>query len=34
MDTKCVEHAYIADLIRARGHEVLVIDVGSLGEPG
>jgi uncharacterized protein (UPF0261 family) len=33
MDTKGVEHAYIADLIRARGHEVLVIDVGSLDEP-
>lgn len=33
LDTKGVEHAYIADLIRARGHEVLVIDVGSLDEP-
>ena len=33
MDTKGVEHGYIAELIRARGHEVLVIDVGSLEEP-
>jgi len=33
MDTKGVEHGYIAELIRARGHEVLVIDVGSLDEP-
>ncbi|MGE3312779.1 MAG: Tm-1-like ATP-binding domain-containing protein [Limisphaerales bacterium] len=33
MDTKGVEHAYIAELIRARGHDVVVIDVGTLGEP-
>ncbi len=33
MDTKGVEHAYIAELIRARGHEVLVIDVGTREEP-
>jgi uncharacterized protein (UPF0261 family) len=33
MDTKGVEHGYVAELIKARGHSVLVIDVGSLGEP-
>lgn len=33
MDTKGVEHAFVADLIRQRGHDVLVIDVGSMGEP-
>jgi uncharacterized protein (UPF0261 family) len=33
MDTKGVEHGYVAELIRARGHTVLVIDVGTLGEP-
>jgi uncharacterized protein (UPF0261 family) len=33
MDTKGVEHGFVADLIRQRGHEVLVIDVGTLGEP-
>ncbi len=33
MDTKGVEHGYLAELIKARGHSVLVIDVGSLGEP-
>lgn len=33
MDTKGVEHGYIADRIRARGHDVLVIDVGTLEEP-
>ncbi|MFO1512891.1 MAG: Tm-1-like ATP-binding domain-containing protein [Verrucomicrobiota bacterium] len=33
MDTKGVEHGYVAELIKARGHNVLVIDVGSLGEP-
>lgn len=33
MDTKGVEHGFVADLIRQRGHAVLVIDVGSLGEP-
>lgn len=32
MDTKGVEHGFVADLIRQRGHAVLVIDVGSLGE--
>jgi uncharacterized protein (UPF0261 family) len=33
MDTKGVEHAYVADLIRQRNHDVLVIDVGTLGHP-
>ena len=33
MDTKGVEHGFVADLIRRRGHKVLVIDVGTLGEP-
>ena len=32
MDTKGVEHGFVADLIRERGHKVLVIDVGSAGE--
>lgn len=33
MDTKGVEHGYVADLIKQRGHKVLVIDVGTAGEP-
>jgi uncharacterized protein (UPF0261 family) len=33
MDTKGVEHGFVADLIRQRGHGVLVIDVGTLDEP-
>src|ERR1051325_6720404 len=33
MDTKGEEHAFVADLIRARGHRVLVIDVGILEAP-
>ena len=33
MDTKGVEHAFVADLIRQRGHAVLIIDVGTLQEP-
>lgn len=33
MDTKGVEHSYVADLIKQRGHQVLVIDVGTAGEP-
>lgn len=32
-DTKGVEHAYVAERIRSRGHQVLAIDVGSLAEP-
>jgi uncharacterized protein (UPF0261 family) len=34
MDTKGVEHAFVADRIKERGHQVLVIDVGALGDPG
>ena len=34
MDTKGVEHAFVADCIRQRGHKVLIIDVGTMGEPG
>ena len=33
-DTKGEEHGYVAALIRARGHQVLVVDVGTLGSPG
>jgi uncharacterized protein (UPF0261 family) len=33
MDTKGEEHAYVAALIKKRGHKTLVIDVGALGEP-
>ena len=32
-DTKGEEHAYVADLIRKRGHEVLLVDAGSLDSP-
>ena len=33
LDTKGEEHAYLAELIRARGHEALLIDVGTQGAP-
>src|SRR5438094_1753907 len=33
MDTKGEEHAFVADRIKERGHRVLIIDVGALGEP-
>ncbi len=33
MDTKGDEHAYVAELIRQRGHDVLVIDTGTLDAP-
>ena len=33
MDTKGEEHAFVADHIRRRGHQVLIIDVGVLSEP-
>ncbi|HEX3798636.1 MAG TPA: Tm-1-like ATP-binding domain-containing protein [Verrucomicrobiae bacterium] len=33
MDTKGDEHAFVARQIRARGHDVLVIDTGILDEP-
>ncbi|MEZ0276643.1 MAG: Tm-1-like ATP-binding domain-containing protein [Roseimicrobium sp.] len=32
-DTKGAEHAFIAEAIRARGHETLLIHVGCLDEP-
>ena len=32
-DTKGEEHGYVAELIRARGHATLLIDVGSLEAP-
>ena len=34
LDTKGEEHAFVAEQIGRRGHQVLVIDVGTLGEPG
>src|SRR2546423_336766 len=33
MDTKGEEHGFVAELIRARGHNALVIDVGTLEPP-
>lgn len=33
LDTKGEEHAYVAELIRARGHRTLLIDVGCLTPP-
>jgi uncharacterized protein (UPF0261 family) len=33
MDTKGVEHAFVAGLIKARGHRVLVADTGTLEAP-
>jgi uncharacterized protein (UPF0261 family) len=33
LDTKGHEHAFVADRIRERGHEVLLIDAGTLSEP-
>ncbi|MBI3850783.1 MAG: Tm-1-like ATP-binding domain-containing protein [Verrucomicrobia bacterium] len=33
MDTKGEEHAFVANHIKQRGHQVVVIDVGALGEP-
>jgi uncharacterized protein (UPF0261 family) len=33
MDTKGEEHAFVADQIKQRGHKILVIDVGALGDP-
>jgi uncharacterized protein (UPF0261 family) len=33
MDTKGEEHGFVADLIKQRGHKVLVIDVGALEPP-
>jgi uncharacterized protein (UPF0261 family) len=33
LDTKGAEHGFVAELIRARGHQTLIIDVGSGAEP-
>ncbi len=33
MDTKGVEHGFVAELICARGHDTLVIDLGTDGPP-
>jgi len=33
MDTKGEEHAFVAELIRVRGHQTLIIDVGTLEAP-
>jgi uncharacterized protein (UPF0261 family) len=33
MDTKGIEHAFVAEQIRGRGHRTLVIDVGTSGSP-
>ena len=33
MDTKGEEHAFVAQQIKARGHQILVIDVGALDPP-
>jgi uncharacterized protein (UPF0261 family) len=33
MDTKGLEHGFVAERIRERGHQVLMIDVGTLEEP-
>ncbi len=33
LDTKGEEHGFVADVIRGRGHEVLLIDAGALSRP-
>jgi uncharacterized protein (UPF0261 family) len=33
LDSKGAEHGFVADLIRAKGHKPLLIDVGTGGEP-
>ncbi|MDB6120631.1 MAG: hypothetical protein JWO08_4412, partial [Verrucomicrobiaceae bacterium] len=33
LDTKGLEHGYVAELIRQRGHQTLVIDTGSSTAP-
>jgi uncharacterized protein (UPF0261 family) len=33
MDTKGLEHGFVADQIRARGHRTLIIDLGTDGPP-
>ena len=32
-DTKGLEHAFAAQCIRERGHTVLMVDAGGLGDP-
>lgn len=34
LDTKGAEYGYVRELIVGRGHDVLVMDLGILGEPG
>ncbi len=34
LDTKGAEHAFVAEQIRNRGHQTLIIDAGTVGEPG
>lgn len=34
LDTKAEDAAFLASRLRARGHEVTIVDVGVLGEPG
>jgi uncharacterized protein (UPF0261 family) len=34
LDTKGAEHGFVAEQIRAKGHQTLIIDVGTIGEPG
>lgn len=33
LDTKGAEHGFVADLIRERGHQTLIIDAGALAPP-
>ena len=33
LDSKGAEHAFVAEQIRSRGHEVLLIDVGTGDDP-
>ena len=32
-DTKGLEHAFVAQCIRERGHSVLMVDAGGQGDP-
>ena len=32
LDTKGIEHAFVADEIRKHGHDVILVDVGTTGE--
>ena len=34
LDTKGAEHAFVAEQIRSRGQQTLIIDVGTIGQPG